>query len=1261
MTGLDAERLVSLSADGKRGSGYLLTPDLVLTAGHCVGSKGSTVTVRKYSRREGSYELPDDRHAFLVEVKGDAELDFALLRSTTDDPFRTARGGRADEVRLGRLVGEEAVSAQALGFPRSGTAQAGARRWVNVEDVRGSVLPLTGSRRQVRRLNFQIRTGTSPVVHGSSLWSGMSGAALFSGDRLVGVITEDRATIEGRLTALPVAAVFGDDGLDEANECLLTTRGAVPERVALDPVWAGGESLTPAYSPLPPREQWSEADLLESRHGVVPFRGRIEELKALVDWCERGDGQRIRLLTGGGTVGKSRLARELCRTMAERGWVAGVVDPLHVDFSSVCALKERRLLVVDDADAHAGQLDVLLAEAAERHTHHALCVLAVAQSGGLWWPAIRRRHESLVDPVDPPPLPPLPETERQDVYEAAAAAFKSWYDQSDHRARPAQDDSDRSARPAQDSGDRTAGPAQDGRAPDDGTLPEEARPVEACPPGLEGPDFGSYLLILIQALVDARTSIGKLPSTAAGPPSRSRANALLDYAIDVERQRWQASAERQRLPHDPVLLERIVAVCSLAVADGETIGEQETEAARRLRLVPDLADEPEWLTRSFARWQHAEFPGDGYLRSLQPLRLAERLGAQVIATFPELAACLLDVGGTGPGIPKEPTHQARQILNVLHVLQLTAGTDVTRPGAEKAAEDGTAEPGGQIRTEPSAQQQARAALEKALRRHAGPIVRLVKQVAVTDQDPSAKPIGTSLAAALNSTLRKESAQQVAARVLREFDAACPDALLELAMAVAEHAVQYHRRADGPPTQENRRELAQALQRWSLYLASSGLRIRAHEVAGQAVDTYHALQQLSPSEEHEFCLAEALKDLADRLVDIGRFEDADNCAGDAIRRLEALYQRDPTRRHAFGLVKALCTRATAAHRVGRQREALQAANEACDLIEQLPQEGQGDEHEPDEIRSMKAFALRGLAWQLGASGHVDRAVAKAKESVRIYHALRECSPGLWRRDIAEALSVLGVQHGARGDWDECVAAHSEAVDGHYNALEREYREAVRPHHALALGRLADAYLGRARSRPPEGWLDDLRKALDHVEQALQQYRGMYKEDRWANRVHEAWASCLHAEVLLALCTADRQHRGAAGIRQSFVDAEAAARQALSLYDEIDVRAWKLRFARAHAQAVLAETYGGRGRPRAKVLRAHEQAKNAFARLDAEEPGRAEDELRRIEKTIEGLRQTGPPVQSRAHVAVNRSGKGRRRHQPKPRLRSRQGAQVRRRHR
>lgn len=1238
MTRMNAECLVCVETAEQRGSGYLLAPNLVLTAGHCVESAGTQVEVKRFERHaDGLYGLTHPR-TFRVEVNGEngspggQKIDFALLTSTDDDPFAIGERTSSDDVRLGRLVGMAAVPAQALGFPR---AQVGSSR-MNVEDARGTIRPLAGARSAgdsgvlIERLNFQVETGAPTSRPGASLWSGMSGSALFSGDHLVGVIVEDRAAMNGRLHAVPASRIFGDQGRPDANRCLNGALGLEPATpVRPDPVWAGGDVLRPPYEPMPIRHQWSEADLLRARHDVVPFRGRKEQLRELIEWCE-GNTERpvyARLLSGDGAVGKTRLARELCRRMSDKGWIAGIIDPvdlLRVGFSQLLDLPERRLVVVDDADAYTGQLKTLLDEAMKDRSGYPLRILAIAHRDDQWWQALRRRYEALLEERDPPLLTAPEYEERKFVYDAALESFTSWYEQKEAKQKT-------------------------------GTDQEQANRQEDGP-NLEEPAFASYLLVLIQALVDARARIGIEESTAVvgGPRPISLRAALLDYALDVEREAWRKTAGQAGLYDDPVLLERVVAISCLAVTDRPVEGAGESEAARRLRLVPDLADEPEWRRRAFARWQYTQFSGEGYLRTLQPLRLANRLESKVIAAFPELATQLLDVGSTCDGTPRTPAAQARQVLNVLQLLQFTMADD-DRP-ADRPDDTHPSE-------KPDTEQcKARQALTAALHQHAAALVRLVKCVARADQDDSARPIGTSLAAALDSTLRRESAQEVAAQVLREFDVICPDAMLELATAVAEHAVQYHRRASGPPTEENRRELARALQRWSLYLACSGLRIRAHEVAGQAVDTYHALQQLSPSEDHDFYLAEALKELADRLVDIGRFEDADHCARDAVRRLEALFQQNRTRRHAFGLVKALCTLATAAHSIGRQREALQAATEACELIEQLPQARQGDaEYEPDEIQGMKAFALRVHAWQLGASGHVDQAVAKATESVETYEALRERHPGLWKRDVAEALSVLGVQHAAREEWQECVAQLSKAVDGHYNALEREYREAVRPQHALALGRLAEAYLGRARSRPAEMRHEDLEKALEYVKQALDQYEKMHKEDSWANRVHEARTSCLQAEILLELGTTDRRSGVTAAGRQSYERAEAAARRALSLYDELDVRAWKLRFDRACAQAVLAKAYGGRGRPRSKVLRAHEQAKQAFVRLETEEPGRAEDEVQKIESTIESLRQAGPPVQARAKASANRSGKRRKRHQPNPRLRSRQSTHARRRHR
>lgn len=511
------------------------------------------------------------------------------------------------------------------------------------------------------RLHFQINSGTPVRSVAASPWGGMSGAALFSGDHLLGVIVEDRPAVEARLQAVPVERIFGKHGHEDAKACLRRHQARRTDGSLTDPVWAGHGVLKPPYSPLPHPDQWSEADLLQARYNVVPFCGdeRKRERDQLTEWCRQSGKIRMRLLSGGGAVGKTRLAREVCRLLGAEGWVAGIIDPLRVDFAQVCALDEKRLLVVDDADAHVGQLEALLTEVdrqAERT--HRLRILVVGHSGGPWWQALRRRHESLVDSRDPPPLTPPAHSGRKEVYDAAVEAFRLWYQQKDLWF---QQKAQEGATEAQEQ----APPASKGAA--NGTT--GTYPVL----DFSSRDFDSYLLILIQALVDARARLDKSHALATAPPLRSRVDALLDYAIDVERQRWQESARSAGLPDDAVLLERVVAISSMAVAAGPTEGSGETDASRRLRLVPDLADEPEWRRRAFARWQHTQFTGEGYLRPLQPLRLAERLGVRVLATFPELVSQLFDVEGTGPGIPDHPVDQSHQVLNVLQLLQLTTG------------------------------------------------------------------------------------------------------------------------------------------------------------------------------------------------------------------------------------------------------------------------------------------------------------------------------------------------------------------------------------------------------------------------------------------------------------------------------------------------------------------------------------------------------------------------------------------------------------
>lgn len=60
--------------------------------------------------------------------------------------------------------------------------------------------------------------------------------------------------------------------------------------------------------------------LLDPQRGVVEFVGRTDELTSLIAWCEQDTASMMRLLTGPGGVGKTRLALQLADVARELGW-----------------------------------------------------------------------------------------------------------------------------------------------------------------------------------------------------------------------------------------------------------------------------------------------------------------------------------------------------------------------------------------------------------------------------------------------------------------------------------------------------------------------------------------------------------------------------------------------------------------------------------------------------------------------------------------------------------------------------------------------------------------------------------------------------------------------------------------------------------------------------------------------------------------------------------------------------------------------------
>jgi hypothetical protein len=133
-----------------------------------------------------------------------------------------------------------------------------------------------------------------------------------------------------------------------------------------------------------PVHSW--ARLLDPRREVVGFAGRESELATLTAWCRDEAAGRLRLVTGLGGVGKTRLAVELARRMTGSGWRCEAVADGQ-EGQVIGALRavthERALLVVDYAETRVGLRDLLSALADEQGK--GLRVLLVARSAGDWW------------------------------------------------------------------------------------------------------------------------------------------------------------------------------------------------------------------------------------------------------------------------------------------------------------------------------------------------------------------------------------------------------------------------------------------------------------------------------------------------------------------------------------------------------------------------------------------------------------------------------------------------------------------------------------------------------------------------------------------------------------------------------------------------------------------------------------------------------------------------------------------------------------
>jgi hypothetical protein len=148
----------------------------------------------------------------------------------------------------------------------------------------------------------------------------------------------------------------------------------------------------------PPPQSW--ARLLDPRRELAGFVGRQEELAALMAWCQDDYAARLRIVTGPGGVGKTRLAVELAERTARQGWTSERVADGQ-EGGAVTALRAvtrgRGLLVVDYAETRVGLRQMLAALASEQG--EGVRVLLLARSAGDWWEQLGAAQPAVWDLV----------------------------------------------------------------------------------------------------------------------------------------------------------------------------------------------------------------------------------------------------------------------------------------------------------------------------------------------------------------------------------------------------------------------------------------------------------------------------------------------------------------------------------------------------------------------------------------------------------------------------------------------------------------------------------------------------------------------------------------------------------------------------------------------------------------------------------------------------------------------------------------------
>jgi class 3 adenylate cyclase len=309
---------------------------------------------------------------------------------------------------------------------------------------------------------------------------------------------------------------------------------------------------------------------------AVPFHGRHDEITGLLKWTSNAGSPRVRLYSGAGGMGKTRLALELGLRLKRAGWEAGFLTPV-TDASNIAdqiPADRHVLAIIDYAETRRSDILALVSAALSRQsqTDKTCRVILLAREAGDWWRELKGDYGVGTLLAEEPtfsvgPLAPT-KKDREIAFHTALHHFAA--------------------------------------------ILGKAAPTDAMPEDADSEAYEHILLLQMAALarIEGISATGQ--------------QSILDFVLERERKFWGRLAADRGLP-ETIMPAVEQAMGAITLGGGCA---QEGEALELIGDVPAIKRFP-GAAADVASMLHRAYPGRNFIEPLLPDLLGEHLAQQV--------------------------------------------------------------------------------------------------------------------------------------------------------------------------------------------------------------------------------------------------------------------------------------------------------------------------------------------------------------------------------------------------------------------------------------------------------------------------------------------------------------------------------------------------------------------------------------------------------------------------------------------------------